>query len=153
MSMEIDRCVHTHLDGWTHRNDIIFIGWKQPQEGWFKLNCDGAHKSSIHLSGCGGLLRNNNGICVSSFARKIGSCDALQAEVWGMYIEMDLARRRGITHIQVESDSKVLVDMVTGNCKVNGRIPTLIKRVRALKNLDWHIQINHIWREGNRPAD
>ncbi|GAU49481.1 hypothetical protein TSUD_286190 [Trifolium subterraneum] len=124
-----------------------------PREGWFKLNCDGAHKSSIQLSGCGGLLRNNDGICVSSFARKIGSCDALHAEMWGMYIGMDLARRKGVTHLQVESDSKVLVDMVTGNCMVNGRIPTLVKRIHDLKNLDWQVQMNHTWREGNKPAD
>ncbi|GAU23111.1 hypothetical protein TSUD_305580 [Trifolium subterraneum] len=153
MSMEIDRCEQTHLDGWNLQNETIFIGWKQPREGWFKLNCDGAHKSSIQLSGCGGLIRNNDGICVSSFARKIGSCDALHAEMWGMYIGMDLARRKGVTHLQVESDSKVLVDMVTGNCKVNGRIPTLVRRIRDLKNLDWQVQINHTWREGNRPAD
>jgi hypothetical protein len=114
-----DRCEQTHLDGWTRQNDTIYIGWKQPQDGWFKLICDGAHKSSLNLSGCGGLLRNSYGICVSSFARKIGSCDALHAEMWGMYIGMDLARRQGITHLQVESDSKVLVDMVTGNCKVD----------------------------------
>ncbi|WJX61000.1 hypothetical protein P8452_46145 [Trifolium repens] len=63
------------------------------------------------------------------------------------------ATATGITHLQVESDSKVLVDMVTGNCKVNGRIPTLIRRIRDLKTLDWQVQINHTWREGNRSAD
>jgi hypothetical protein len=73
--------------------------------------------------------------------------------MWGMYIGMDLARRQGIIHLQVESDLKVLVDMVTRNCKVNGRIPTLIRRIRDLKTLDWQIQINHTWREGNRSAD
>ncbi|GAU44764.1 hypothetical protein TSUD_246570 [Trifolium subterraneum] len=132
---------------------LFFIGWKQPQEGWIKLNCDGAHKSSINLSGCGGLLRDNNGNCLSSFARKIGSCDALQAEMWGMYIGMNLARRQGITHLQVESDSKMLVDMVTGNCNVNENIPTLIKCIRSLKNMNWHVQFNHKWREGNRSVD
>ncbi|MCI69798.1 ribonuclease H protein, partial [Trifolium medium] len=71
----------THLNGWPQQRDTVFIGWKQPQEGWIKLNCDGAHKSSINLSGCGGLLRDNNGIRLSSFARKIGSCDALHAEM------------------------------------------------------------------------
>jgi hypothetical protein len=93
MYMEIDKCEQTHLDGWTRQNDTIFISWKQPLEGWFKLNCDGAHKSSIHLLGFGGLLCDNNGICVSSFARKIGSCDVLYAEMWGMYIGMNLARK------------------------------------------------------------
>jgi hypothetical protein len=26
--------------------DTIFIGWKRPQEGWVKLNYDGAYKDS-----------------------------------------------------------------------------------------------------------
>ena len=90
---------------------------------------------------------------MNSYARKIGSCDALLAEMWGMYIGMDIARRQGITHLQVESDSKLLVDMVTEKCNINGNVPTLIRRIRDLKNMSWQVQINHIWREGNRSAD
>jgi ribonuclease HI len=153
MAMEIGGCKQTHWIGLPQRIDTIYIGWKCPREGWIKLNCDGAHKSSINLSGCGGLLRNSNGTFLKGYARKIGSCDALHAEMWGMYIGMDLARRQGITHLQVESDSKVLVDMVTGNCNANGNVPTLIRRIRDLKNMNWQVQINHTWREGNRSAD
>ncbi|PNX96857.1 receptor-like kinase [Trifolium pratense] len=105
------------------------------------------------MSGCEGLLRDCYGNCLSSFARKIGSCDALHAEMWGMYIRMDLARRQGISHLQVESDSKVLVDMVTEKCNVNGNISTLIKRIHDLKNMNWHVYFNHTWREENRSAD
>jgi hypothetical protein len=43
--------------------------------------------------------------------------------------------------------------MVTGNCKVNERIPTLIRRIHDLKTLDWQVEVNHTWREGNRSAD
>jgi len=104
-------------------------------EGWVKLNCDGVHKSSVSLSGCGGLLRDSNVNCLNNYARKIGSCDALHVEMWGMYIGVDMARRQGITHLQVESDSKVLVNMVTGKCNINGNVPTLIRRIRDLKNM------------------
>ena len=99
------------------------------------------------------LLRDTIGNCLNSYARKIGSCDALHAEMWGMYIGMDMARRQGITHLQVGSDSKVLVDMVTEKCTINGNVPTLIRRIRDLKNMSWQVQINHIWQEGNRSAD
>jgi hypothetical protein len=53
-----------------------------------------------------------------------------------MYIGMDLARRKGITHLQVESDLKVLVDIIMGNCKGNGRIPTVIRCIPDLKNIN-----------------
>jgi hypothetical protein len=72
--------------------DTIFIGWKWPQDGWVKLNCDCAHKSLINLSGCGGLLRDSNGICLISYARKIRACDAFHAEMWVMYVGLELAR-------------------------------------------------------------
>ncbi|GAU26504.1 hypothetical protein TSUD_361370 [Trifolium subterraneum] len=122
------------------------------------VNISGAHTKDWHtifMVTCWmwRSLPRQYGNCLSSFARKIDSCDALHAEMWGMYIRMDLARRQGITHLQVESDSNVLVDMVTKQCNVNGNIPTLVKRIHDLKNMNWHVQFNHTWREGNRSAD
>ena len=90
---------------------------------------------------------------MNSYARKIGSCDALHAKMWGMYIGMDMAQSQGITHLQVEGDSSLLVDMVTGKCNINGNVPTLIRRICDLKNMSWHVQINHTWHEGNISAD
>ncbi|GAU15867.1 hypothetical protein TSUD_40880 [Trifolium subterraneum] len=144
----------TNLTGMPKRMDTIFIGWKRPQEGWVKLNCDGTHKSSANLSGCGGLLRDSSSICLVSYACILGTCDhALHAEMWGMYLGMGLALRQGITHLPVDSDSKVLVDMVTGNCTMNGSIPTLVRRIRDLKSMNWQVHINHTWREGNKSTD
>jgi hypothetical protein len=70
-----------------------------------------------------------------------------------MYVGMDLAQRQGVTHLQVDSDLKVLVDMVMGNCNINRNVPTLIKHICDLKNMIWQVEINHTWREGNKSAD
>jgi ribonuclease HI len=86
-------------------------------------------ESSINLLGCGGLIQDSNGTCLKGYVRKIGSCDTLHIEMWGMHIGMNLARRQWITHLQVESDSKVLVDMVIENCNANINILTLIRRI------------------------
>jgi ribonuclease HI len=80
-------------------------------------------------------------------------CDALHAEMWGMYEALKIARSKGFSHLIVESDSKLLVDMVTNNWKINGVTPVLICRIRDMINLPWHVQINHTLREGNRCAD
>jgi len=37
-------------------NDTIYIGRKQPQEGWIKLNRDSACKDRGHILGCGDLF-------------------------------------------------------------------------------------------------
>ncbi|AES76040.1 hypothetical protein MTR_6g069410 [Medicago truncatula] len=47
--------------------DTIFIGYHGPRIGWTKLNCNGACQRDTNL---------------------IGLCDALQAEMWGIYIGM-----------------------------------------------------------------
>jgi hypothetical protein len=47
----------------------------------------------------------------------------------------------------------LLVDMVTENCNINGNVPTLIKHIRNLKNMNWQVEINHTGREGNRSTD
>ncbi|WJX23886.1 hypothetical protein P8452_13068 [Trifolium repens] len=144
---------YSKAPGSNKKCDTIYIGWKSPQEGWVKLNCDGSQNDRASLAGCGGLLRDSNGKWIKGYSRKIGSCDALHAEMWGMYLGMDLAWRQGITHLHVESDSKVLVDMVTNRVKLDGRTPTLVLRIKHLLALSWQVILSHTWREGNRSAD
>jgi len=126
-----------------HQRDTIFVGWKRPQEGWVKLNCDGAYKDSLGLAGCGGLFRNLDGRWIKGYSQKIGTYDALCAEMWGMYLGMQLAWRQGFHNLQVESDSKTLVDMITRKVKFNGNPPTLIRRIQDLLKLNWQVHFNH----------
>lgn len=52
------------------------LTWKPPDEGWVKLNSDGA-KSSQGSSACGGVLRDHNGNFICAFACKLGDCPVL----------------------------------------------------------------------------
>ncbi|MCI49284.1 ribonuclease H, partial [Trifolium medium] len=63
--------------------------------------------------------------------------------MWDMYLGMDLAWRHGITQINAESDSKVLIDMVTDRVKLNGNTPTLVLRIRHLLALSWQVILSH----------
>jgi ribonuclease HI len=150
---KIDLCSNQQL----HRNfpmkETIYIGWKKPPEGWIKLNSDGACKGIGEYSGCGGLFRDTEGRWLKGYIRKIGVCDALHAEMWGMYLGLEMAWREKIPQLIVESDSKILIDMVTENCKFSGSVPILVQRIRKLLALDWQVRFRHTWREGNRCAD
>ena len=70
-----------------------------------------------------------------------------------MYLGLDMAWREHIPRLIVESDFKTLIDMVTGSCMFSGAIPTLMRRIRNLLTLDWHVQFRHTWREGNCCVD
>jgi ribonuclease HI len=72
--------------------------------------------------------------------------------MWGCTLGMQLAWRQDFHHLLVESDSKVLVDMIMGNVKINGEPPTLIRRFQELMELNWQMHFNHTWQEENRSA-
>jgi len=63
-------------------------------------------------------------------------CDALHAELWGMYLGLDMVWREQIPQLIVGSDSKTLIDMVIGSCNFSGAIPMLVRRIRNLLALD-----------------
>ena len=70
-----------------------------------------------------------------------------------MYLGLELAWRDDISQLCVESDSKLLIDMVTNNCKMNGTTLVLIRRIQNILNRNWWIQVHHTLREGNISAD
>jgi hypothetical protein len=78
-----------------HRNvnhkETIYVNWKKPLDEWIKLNSDGAPKGGGDTSRCGGLFRNYDGRWIKGYIKKIGACDALHDEMWGMYLDLDLA--------------------------------------------------------------
>jgi len=97
-----------------------------------KLNFDGACKGKRELVGCGGILRQSDGMWIKGFSCKSGACDALHAEMWGLYLGLDLTLSEGLSHVIVESDLKVLIDMDTNNCKINGTIPSLVRSIQEI---------------------
>ena len=115
-----------------------------------KLNSDGACKGNNGISGCGGLFRNSDERWIKGYTKKIGSCDSFHAKIWSLYLALDMAWRDHISYLIVESDSKLLIDMITGNYTIGGVIPTLVRRIHNLLALGWQVQVRHTWREGNK---
>ncbi|MCI03547.1 hypothetical protein A2U01_0024587 [Trifolium medium] len=66
---------------------------------------------------------------------------------------MDMAWNERIPQLIMESDSKILIDIVTDNYKFSGLVPTLVQRIRNLEALEWRVQFCHTWREENRCVD
>jgi hypothetical protein len=60
-----------------------------------------------------------------------------------MYLGIELAWRQGFHHLQVESDSKTLVDMSTVKVKIYGNPPTLVRRIQEFLKLNWQVHVNH----------
>lgn len=77
-------------------SEQIQVCWLAPMTPFVKLNVDCVHGND--KSGCGGILRNANGSLLGGFAKSIGKCIVLMAEIWGIYIgikmTVDLGSRR-----------------------------------------------------------
>jgi len=88
---KIDLCSNQRLHRIFQMKETIYIGWKKSPEDWIKLNHDGACKGSGEYSGCGGLFCDSEGRWLRGYIQKIGVCDALHAEMWGMYLGLEMA--------------------------------------------------------------
>lgn len=49
----------------------------------------------------------------------------------------------------METDSKILVNMIIENCKFSVTAPILIRCIQKLLSLSWVVKITHIWCEGS----
>ncbi|KAE8694956.1 DNA helicase INO80-like [Hibiscus syriacus] len=80
--------------------------WTASTATCFKLNTDGARQSSTGWAASGGLIRNYSSNWVTGFSKSIGFCSVLYAELWGIYIGLQLAWEWNIRKLIVETDSK-----------------------------------------------
>jgi hypothetical protein len=60
------------------RKKLREIQQTSPLSGWIRLSTDGAAKVEVGVAGCGGILRNDNGVWMASFS-KHGDC---MKEAW-----------------------------------------------------------------------
>ena len=67
-----------------------YFGWVAPNWPWFKLNTDGACKSS-GLPSVRDLIRNYYGEWIIGFGMNIGVGTIIGAELWGLYRGLRLA--------------------------------------------------------------
>jgi hypothetical protein len=83
----------------------VNVTWLSPSPGWTVLNSDGAAKTSDRKTGCGGVLRNDKGLWLAGFAKALGHTTTYMAELWGVYEGLRLANRRGVTGLELRTDS------------------------------------------------
>ncbi|KAL9441420.1 hypothetical protein AB3S75_019997 [Citrus x aurantiifolia] len=129
-----------------------YFGWVAPTWHWFKLNTDGARKSS-GLSSAGGLIRNCYGEWIIGFEMNIGVGTITGAELWGLYRGLCLAWDNGIRQLQVEVDSLCVTRLVADDEIRPNAHASLIRGIKELLNRTWQVQVKHVYRELNFAPD
>ena len=60
---------------------VMQIRWERPQQGWIRLNTEGASSGNPGLAGRGGILRNEHGEWIKGFSRNIGRATSFAAKL------------------------------------------------------------------------
>ncbi|MCI33761.1 receptor-like kinase, partial [Trifolium medium] len=92
--------------------------------------------------GCGGLFHDSDGHWIKGYFKNIGACNALNA---------DMVWRERISHLIVESNFKILIDMVSYNCKFGGVILSLVVTSKFVTLGERTIRVRLVlWKESGR---
>ena len=129
------------------------VHWCRPMAGCFKLNVDGASRGNPGHSGGGGIIRNHRGEMIKAFSNYYGVCTNMVAEFRALEEGLFLAIELGLelSELVVESDSKVLVEMLKKSKCDQWQLLMHWKEVLGL--VDQTLFIQHQFREANSIAD
>ncbi|GMJ02217.1 hypothetical protein like AT4G29090 [Hibiscus trionum] len=128
------------------------VVWHPPIQGGVCLNVDGSSSSSSKHCSIGGLLRDTNGSWLWGFYKHVGTASVLQTELWAIYIGLLQAWEHGYEMLEVQSDCKQTVALVSDTTAGNSPL-SLVRAIRNLCCRAWLVEFVWIPRDANRPSD
>ena len=94
------------------KNNVLYVGWKPPPFGFFKLNTDGSTRGNPGLASAGDLIRDHNGMWIDSFCKNIGFTYSMAAELWGLRNGLSLAKNLNIKKLLIETDAQTVTNVL-----------------------------------------
>ncbi|XP_042939531.1 uncharacterized protein LOC122274569 [Carya illinoinensis] len=88
---------------------LKLVRWTKPTLGRLKLNVDGSSNGNPGAAGAGGVLRDSKGDLLMSFSVHLGTGTSNFAEVMSLIHGLRLIKRMGVVHIDLESDSMMVI--------------------------------------------
>ena len=125
----------------------------EEMDGKAALWVDGASRGNPGQAGAGFVLEKG-GKCMFSMGEYLGEATNNEAEYKALILGMEEAKRRGLTDLEIFSDSQLMVRQMTGEYRIKS--PGLQDLYfQAVKGLGFfrRVAFNHVPREKNRQAD
>lgn len=72
----------------------FFFFLNPPDEGFIKINRDGAYAYASQIAAAGSILRDHSGYFLSAVACNLGSYSIVEAELWAIFHGLKLAISR-----------------------------------------------------------
>lgn len=118
------------------------------------VHCDGASRGNPGPAGIGVQITDRGGAVLAEIAGGLGVATNNQAEYTAVLEGLRRARELGATEVLVRSDSRLLVEQLSGRFRVkNPTLQRLHKEVREVAGALGRVRYEHVPRERNTEAD
>lgn len=134
------------------RSHDSYIKWQPPDNCYIRFNFDGSVKSN-HAAATGFVIRNFHGHPIFASSHNIGYSDVLTFKALALRQGLQQALNQGFLHIQVEGDSKIVIDSILQHIPTPWRIQFLVGDITALPKCCTNIYFSHIHCQANFLVD
>jgi ribonuclease HI len=118
------------------------------------LHADGGARGNPGPAGIGVVLRDDSGRVVGELSEVIGEATNNVAEYNAVIEGLKLAHELGVTDIEIQLDSKLVVMQLSGEWKIKSdALRRLAVEARRLLNRFSSTKLTHVGREQNADAD
>lgn len=118
------------------------------------IHSDGVSRGNPGAAAIGATIKDEQGTTIARISQRIGRTTNNQAEYGAIIAALEEATRLGIRHVELNSDSELVVKQIRGEYRVKkATLKPLFQRVKRLQSSLESFAINHIPREQNMEAD
>lgn len=128
------------------------VNWDFPEQGWVKVNTDGASRGNPGRSSIGFVLRNEEGDVLYACGKEIQEGTNSVAEAKAISEALKFCVQHDYVLIDLHTDSMVLQKVITGEWKPPWVLGSLVEEIMDLMKRA-NVKISHTLREGNKLAD
>jgi ribonuclease HI len=130
------------------------VQWQPPEQGWIKINCDGAFQTSTSRGAGAAVARDFLGHVIAGRAVWYGPVqEALVAEALAARDGLLLAGQLAASNVVLECDSLVLVKALQESLLDRSPIAGILHECRDLFKSFHNVKVCFIRRQGNSLAD
>ncbi|CAN1195863.1 Putative ribonuclease H protein At1g65750 [Linum perenne] len=95
------------------------VAWDPGPADWITVNTDGVVNLQTGKAAAGGLIRDEFGHCLKTFALNLGACSMTRAKMRGAIAGLYFAWDLGFHRIQLQMDSKAAIALFSDEDDVN----------------------------------
>ncbi|NLL90017.1 MAG: ribonuclease HI family protein [Dehalococcoidales bacterium] len=118
------------------------------------IHTDGASRGNPGQAAIGITIKDEKGNLLKSVSRAIGITTNNQAEYMAIIVALEQAIRLGAKHVELNSDSELVVFQLTGRYRVKkDTLKPLFQKVKELSARFESFKVKNIPREQNSEAD